>query len=227
MRKHPDRLVFIDETSVKTNLTRQYGRSLCGKRLEMDAPFGAWGTQTFIAGLKHDNLIAPWVIKGAMDGEAFEAYVRNVLAPELQPGTVVICDNLATHYNQAAAATLREVGCWFLYLPPYSPDLNPIEMAFSKLKAHLRRIGARTFDQMFDALTEICDLFTPDKRQILREGHGVLHLNDDTIHGCYKALRQEGWDAPALRASNPKREPWETQTSSFVIHSSWEDFLCH
>ena len=160
MRKHPDRLVFIDETSVKTNLTRQYGRSLCGKRLEMDAPFGAWGTQTFIAGLKHDNLIAPWVIKGAMDGEAFEAYVRNVLAPELQPGTVVICDNLATHYNQAAAATLREVGCWFLYLPPYSPDLNPIEMVFSKLKAHLRRIGARTFDQMFDALTEICDLFT-------------------------------------------------------------------
>ncbi len=155
MRKHPDRLVFIDETSVKTNLTRQYGRSLCGKRLEMDAPFGAWGTQTFIAGLKHDNLIAPWVIKGAMDGEAFEAYVRNVLAPELQPGTVVICDNLATHYNQAAAATLREVGCWFLYLPPYSPDLNPIEMAFSKLKAHLRRMGARTFDHMFDALTEI------------------------------------------------------------------------
>ena len=160
---HPDRLVFIDETSVKTNLARQYGRSLCGKRLEMDAPFGAWGTQTFIAGLMHDNLIAPWVIKGAMDGEAFEAYVRNVLAPELQPGTVVICDNLATHYNKAAAAALRDVGCWFLYLPPYSPDLNPIEMAFSKLKAHLRRIGARTFDQMFDALTEICELFTPDE----------------------------------------------------------------
>ena len=102
MQAHTDRLVFIDETSVKTNLTRQYGRSLCGKRLEMDAPFGAWGTQTFIAGLKHDNLIAPWVIKGAMDGEAFEAYVRNVLVPELQPGTVVICDNLATHYNNRA-----------------------------------------------------------------------------------------------------------------------------
>ena len=107
MRKHPDRLVFIDETSVKTNLTRQYGRSLCGKRLEMDAPFGAWGTQTFIAGLKHDNLIAPWVIKGAMDGEAFEAYVRNVLAPELQPGTVVICDNLATHYNRCGCNFAR------------------------------------------------------------------------------------------------------------------------
>ena len=99
--------------SVKTNLTRLCGRSLCGKRLEMDAPFGAWGTQTFIAGLTQDELIAPWVIKGAMDGEAFEAYVRNVLVPELQPGTVVICDNLATHYNKTAAAILREAGCWF------------------------------------------------------------------------------------------------------------------
>ena len=137
MQAHPDRLVFIDETSVKTNLTRLRGRSLCGKRLEMTAPFGAWGTQTFIAGLTHDSLIAPWVIKGAMDGEAFAAYIREVLAPELLPGTVVICDNLATHRNKDAAQALKDVGCWFLYLPPYSPDLNPIEMAFSKLKAHL------------------------------------------------------------------------------------------
>ena len=110
MQAHTDRLVFIDETSVKTNLTRQYGRSLCGKRLEMDAPFRAWGTQTFIAGLKHDNLIAPWVIKGAMDGEAFEAYVRNVLVPELQPGTVVICDNLATHYNKGGGHSVARSG---------------------------------------------------------------------------------------------------------------------
>tara|TARA_B100000035_G_scaffold305770_1_gene306997 strand:+ start:636 stop:1064 length:429 start_codon:yes stop_codon:yes gene_type:complete len=129
----------------------------------MNAPFGAWGTQTFIAGLTYQSLIAPWVIKGAMDGEAFAAYIREVLAPELEPGTVVICDNLATHKNVEAAATLRAHGCWFLYLPPYSPDLNPIEMAFAKLKAHLRRIGARTFDQMFDALAEVCDLFTPDE----------------------------------------------------------------
>jgi transposase len=142
MQAHLDQLVFIDETSVKTDLSRQYGRSLCRKRLEMDAPFGAWGTQRLIAGLMHDNLIAPWIIKGAMDGEAFEAYIRNVLAPELQPGTFVICHNLATHYNKAAAV-LRDVGCWFLYLPSYSRDLNPIEMAFSKLKAHLRRIEAR------------------------------------------------------------------------------------
>lgn len=174
MRAHPDRLVFIDETSVKTNLTRLRGRSLRGHRLEMSAPFGAWGTQTFIAGLTplgrfalanrltamHDSLIAPWVIKGAMNGEAFAAYIREVLVPELNPGTVVICDNLATHRNKVAAQALKNAGCWFLYLPPYSPDLNPIEMAFSKLKAHLRRIGARTFDQMFEALAEICDMFT-------------------------------------------------------------------
>ena len=129
----------------------------------MAAPFGAWGTQTFIAGLTQDDLIAPWVIKGAMDGPAFVAYIRDVLVPELQPGTVIILDNLATHKNKEAAAALKEAGCWFLYLPPYSPDLNPIEMAFSKLKAHLRRIGARTFTQMFKALGDICELFSPQE----------------------------------------------------------------
>ncbi len=114
----------------------------------MDAPFGNWGTQTFIAGLTADALIAPWVIKGAMDGPAFAAYVREVLAPELKPGTVVVLDNLATHKNVEAADALRQAGCWFLYLPPYSPDLNPIEQAFSKLKAHLRKVGARTFSDV-------------------------------------------------------------------------------
>lgn len=149
-----------DETSVKTNLTRQRGRSLRGERLVMDAPFGAWGTQTFIAGLSADALIAPWVIKGAMDGPAFAAYVEKVLVPELSPGTVVILDNLVTHKNADAAKAMRDAGCWFLFLPPYSPDLNPIEMAFAKLKAHLRRIGARTFSQMFDAIAEVCDLYS-------------------------------------------------------------------
>ena len=155
--------MFIDETSVKTNLTRQRGWSPRGERLVMDAPFGSWGTQTFIAGLSAGALIAPWVIKGAMDGDAFAAYVEQVLVPELTPGTVVILDNLATHKNAAAARAMRDAGCWFLFLPPYSPDLNPIEMAFSKLKAHLRRIGARTFTDMFHALTEICYLFSPEE----------------------------------------------------------------
>jgi hypothetical protein len=168
----PDRVVFIDETAVKTNLTRLRGWASRGERLTMDAPFGSWGTQTLIAGLSYDALIAPWVIKGAMDGPAFAAYIREVLVPEITPGTVVILpshrfaaqndcratDNLATHRNKEAAAALKAHGCWFLYLPPYSPDLNPIEQAFSKLKAHLRRIGARSFTSVFKAIGEICDL---------------------------------------------------------------------
>ncbi len=129
----------------------------------MDAPFGSWGTQTFIAGPSAGALIAAWVIKGAMDGEAFAAYVEKLLVPELEPGTVVILDKLATHKDAAAAKVMRDAGCRFLFLPPYSPDLDPIEMAFSKLKAHLRRIGARTFTDMFHALTEICDLFTQEE----------------------------------------------------------------
>ncbi|MFW8637586.1 IS630 family transposase [Cribrihabitans pelagius] len=163
MQWQPERLVFIDETSVRTNLTRLRGRARRGQRLGMDAPFGSWGTQTFIAGLTCNALIAPWVIKGAMDGPAFAAYVREVLVPELSPGTVVILDNLATHRNAEAAEALRQAGCWFLYLPPYSPDLNPIEQAFSKLKSHLRKIGTRTFTDLFHALGDIFRMFTPDE----------------------------------------------------------------
>ena len=159
----PERVVFIDETSVKTNLTRIRGRSLRGTRLTASAPFGSWGTQALIAGLGPSDLVAPWVIKGAMDGPAFVAYIRDVLIPEIEPGTAVVLDNLATHRNKEAEALLRAHGCWFLFLPPYSPDLNPIEMAFSKLKAHLRRIGARSFTGLFKALSEICDLYTPQE----------------------------------------------------------------
>lgn len=159
----PDRVVFIDETAVKTNLTRLRGRSRRGERLTMDVPFGSWGTQTLIAGLTQDALIAPWVIKGAMDGPAFAAYIREVLVPEIAPGTVVILDNLTTHRNKDAAQALSDHGCWFLYLPPYSPDLNPIEQAYSKLKAHLRRIGARTFTDVFDAIGSMCSLCDPEE----------------------------------------------------------------
>ena len=159
----PERIVLLDETSVKTNLTRIRGRSPRGTRLTASAPFGSWGTQTLVAGLGASDLIAPWVIKGAMDGPAFAAYIREVPIPEIEPGTVVILDNLATHKNKEAEAALRAHGCWLLFLPPDSPDLNPVEMTFSKLKAHLRRIGARTFTGLFDALSEICDLYTPDE----------------------------------------------------------------
>lgn len=154
----PDRVVFINETAVKTNLKRLRGWAPQGERLTMDAPFGSWGTQTLIAGLTSNAMIAPWVIKGAMDGPAFAAYIREVLIPEVPPGTVIILDNLATHRNKEATQALRDHGCWFLYLPPYLPDLNPIEQAFSKLKAHLRRIRSRTFTEVFEPIGAICDL---------------------------------------------------------------------
>lgn len=127
----------------------------------MNAPFGSWETQTLIAGLSHTAFIAPWVIKGAMDGPAFVTYVSNVLTPEIEPSTFP--DNLAPHRNKEAAKALRKHGCWLLYLIPYSPDLNPIEMVFSKLKANLRRISAKSFTNAFDAITQVSDLFGPQE----------------------------------------------------------------
>lgn len=163
MREEPHRLVFVDETSVKTNMTRLRGRAPRGERLRDATPFGRWRTQTFVAGLTSDALIAPWIIEGAMDGPAFITWVKTQLAPELNPGTVVVLDNLSTHKVAPAAEALREASCWFLFLPAYSPDLNPIEMAFAKLKAHLRRIGARTFDELVSALGRICGMFSPQE----------------------------------------------------------------
>jgi len=163
MREAPQRLVFIDETGTNTKMTRLRGRSLRGERLYANAPFGHWKTQTFIAALRHDGLTAPWVINGPMNREMFDLYIETQLAPTLQKGDVVILDNLGAHKSEKARAALRERGAWFLFLPPYSPDLNPIEMAFSKLKAHLRRVGARTIDALWRAVGEICDLFDPDE----------------------------------------------------------------
>jgi transposase len=161
MRRCPHRLVFIDETSVKTNLVRLRGRAPRGERLHGPAPFGKWRTQTFIAGLTQDGLLAPWIVDGAMNGPAFDVYVETQLAPRLEPRTVVILDNLSTHKSPRAAAALRKRGCWLLFLPPYSPDLNPIEQAFAKLKAHLRRIAARTYDDLIAAVGDVCSLFQP------------------------------------------------------------------
>ncbi len=163
MQNHADRLVFLDETSVKTNLTRLRGRSKRGERLYGSAPFGKWQTQTLIAGLSVNDIVAPWLIKGAMNREAFDTYIEHVLIPEIEPGTVVILGNLSTHKSPKAAELLKAHGCWLLFLPPYSPDLNPIELAFSKLKSHLRRIGARTIQQLFNASGEICNLFSSDE----------------------------------------------------------------
>jgi len=175
MRAQPARLVFIDETSVKTNMTPLRGRSPCGERLPADAPFGKWQTQTFIAGLRCDELIAPWVIEGAMDGAAFDIYVETQLAPHLGRGDAVILDNLTVHKSPRAAKTLAEHGAWFLFLPKYSPDLNPIEMAFAKLKHWLRKAAARTYDDLWPAIGNVCDLFSP--------------------HECWNYLKKTGYVA--------------------------------
>jgi transposase len=149
MRRHPGRLVFIDETSVNTKMTRLRGRARQGKRLKASAPFGKWGTQTFIAGLRHNALTA------------FDIYIETQLAPTLAPGDIVILDNLSVHKSAKAEAILRARGAWMMFLPQYSPDLNPIEMAFSKLKAHLRKAAARTFDALIEAIGDICALYDP------------------------------------------------------------------
>lgn len=163
MRAQPARLVFIDETAVTTKMTRLRGRCPRGQRLVADAPFGHWRTQTFIAGLRCAALTAPWVLDGPMNRDAFDLYIETQLAPTLEPGDVVVLDNLAAHKSQRAAEALKARGAWFLFLPPYSPDLNPIEMAFSKLKAHLRAKCARTFDALWQAVGNICDLYDPDE----------------------------------------------------------------
>lgn len=163
MLKHPHRLVFIDETGTTTKMTRLRGRARRGERLKMKAPFGHWGTQTFIAALRHDGLTAPWVIDRPMNRQIFEVYVETQLAPTLRAGDIVILDNLSSHKSEKARAILKERGAWFLFLPPYSPDLNPIEMAFAKLKAHLRRINARSIDALWRAVGSICDLYTPQE----------------------------------------------------------------
>ncbi len=160
MRLEPHRLVFIDETSTKTNMTRLYGRAPRGERLIADAPYGHWKTQTFIAGLRADGIAAPWVLDGAMNRAAFNTYIETQLAPTLSKGDIVILDNLPAHKSEKAKQILRQKGAWFLFLPPYSPDLNPIELAFSKLKSHLRKAKARTVEQLWKAIGNICDLYT-------------------------------------------------------------------
>ena len=142
MRSFLPRLGFIDETSLKTNMCKTSGWAPRGERLVDHAPFGHWSTQTFIATLRHDRLDAPWVLSGPMNRVRFETYVDTQLAPTLNRGDVIILDNLSSHHSPKAAETLRNVGAWFLFLPPYSPDLNPIEMAFAKLKALIRKAAA-------------------------------------------------------------------------------------
>lgn len=157
----PERLVFIDETGAKTNMTRLRGRSLKGQRLHAAVPWGHWKTTTFVAGLRTTGLIAPMVLDGAMNGAAFKAYVEQMLAPSLTPGDIVIMDNLGSHKGQPVRHAIRAAGARLFFLPPYSPDLNPIEQVFAKLKTLLRKADERTVEDTWRRIGTLLDAFSP------------------------------------------------------------------
>lgn len=148
-------MVFIDETWAATNMTRRYGRCHRGKRLVAAVPHGHWKTTTFIGALRASGLTAPAVFDGAINGESFMAYVQQVLVPTLRPGDIVILDNLSSHKIEGVREAIEAVGATVRYLPPYSPDLNPIEQLFAKLKALLRKAAKRTVADLWDAIGKL------------------------------------------------------------------------
>ncbi|MEZ5935615.1 MAG: IS630 family transposase [Alphaproteobacteria bacterium] len=156
----PERFVFIDETATATNMTRRYGRCPSNQRLVAKAPHGHWKTTTFVAGLRQSGITAPLVLDGPMTGAAFRAHAEPFLAPALEPGDVVVMDNQSAHKVDGVRQAIERAGASVIYLPPYSPDLNPIEQVFAKIKAILRKVAARTKEVLWDAIRialERCD----------------------------------------------------------------------
>ena len=162
-RLDPRRLVFIDETWAKTNMTRTHGRALRGRRLVDKVPHGHWKTLTFLAALRCDAITAPFVLDGPINGEWFLAYVEQVLVPTLSPGDVVVMDNLGSHKSKAVREAIRAVGARIIFLPPYSPDLNPIEQVFAKLKALLRKAAERSIEATWRRIGKLLDHFSADE----------------------------------------------------------------
>lgn len=159
-RLDPRRLVFIDETWAKTNMTRTHGRAPTGQRLVAKVPHGHWTTLTFLAALRHDRIDAPYVLDGPINGEYFRAWVEQHLVPTLSPGDVVILDNLGSHKGKAVRKAIRSAGAHLLFLPPYSPDLNPIEQVFAKLKTLLRRANERTIENTWRRIGRLLECFS-------------------------------------------------------------------
>lgn len=155
------RLVFLDETGLNTKMARHYGRCLSGRRCLSSLPHGHWQSSTFLAALRHERVGAPFLIDGPVDADAFTAYLEHVLCPELREGDTLILDNLSTHKIASVQRLLSARGVGLRYLPPYSPDLNPIELAFAKLKAHLRQAAARTSEDLLVALAAALNTFSP------------------------------------------------------------------
>jgi transposase len=157
----PDRLVFVDETWASTNMARTHGRAPRGERLRAAIPHGHWKTTTFVAGLRNTGMVAPMVLDGPVNGELFQTYVDQVLVPELRPGDVVVMDNLGSHKSAGVRRAIEAAGATLLYLPPYSPDFNPIEKAFAKLKAALRKAAERSLEGLWRSIGRIVPTFTP------------------------------------------------------------------
>jgi transposase len=157
----PDQLVFIDETWASTNMARTHGRAPRGERLRAAIPHGHWLTTTFVAGLRNTGMVAPMVLDGPINGSLFQDYVEQVLVPELRSGDTVVMDNLGSHNGAGVRTAIEAAGASLLYLPPYSPDFNPIEQAFAKLKAMLRKAAEHTLDDLWRSIGCIIDTFTP------------------------------------------------------------------
>jgi transposase len=160
---HPQRLVFLDETWAKTNMAPLRGWRRRGQRLKAKVPHGHWKTMTFLAALRCDRIEAPWVVDGPINGEMFRLYVERVLVPTLRPGDIVILDNLGSHKGAAVRHAIRAAGAKLLFLPPYSPDLNPIEQVFAKLKHLLRKAAARTVEATWQQIGAQLRLFSKDE----------------------------------------------------------------
>ncbi len=175
-RIDPRRLVFIDETWAKTNMAPLRGWGPRGARLKSQAPFGHWNTMTFLAALRHDRIDAPWVLDGPINGAAFRTYVEKVLVPALKPGDVVIMDNLSSHKSPAIRVAIRAAGAKLLFLPPYSPDLNPIEQVFAKLKHLLRKAAERSKEALWRKIGNLLDLFSPQECANYLENSGYASI---------------------------------------------------
>ena len=160
---NPERVVFIDETWAKTNMTRTYGRSDRGSRLRAKVPCSRWETTTFLGAMRSTGFVAPVCVAGAINGEIFSGWVEQHLAKTLRPGDVVVMDNLSSHKTRRVTQAIEGVGAEVRYLPPYSPDLNPIELAFSKFKKLLRDGARRTTDALWQLCGQVLDLFTEDE----------------------------------------------------------------
>src|SRR5450631_2806788 len=162
-RIEPERLVFIDETWTKTNMAPLRGWAPRGMRLTAKVPHGHWKTTTFLAALRHDRIEAPWVLDGPIDGDSFRTYVEKVLVPSLKPGDIVILDNLGSHKGKAVRQLIRSAGAKLIFLPKYSPDLNPIEQVFAKFKHLLRKAAARTLEAVCAAIGQLLEAFSPQE----------------------------------------------------------------